>query len=243
MLNGKVALVTGASRGIGAAVSLRLAQEGAAIVMGYLHGEAEATTIARHIRDAGGKAEPVQADLTMAKTIPSLVDAAFHFYGGWHILVHCAGMIAYEHLAQMSEEHLDRHISLNLKASFLLAREAAQRLASGGRVVFLSSGSTHSAMAGNAAYVATKAAVEMLARTLAVELGNKAITVNAVLPGVTNTRLAPHDPTTRAQIMQRTPLQRLGEPADIADVIAFLVSDDARWISGTNLVVSGGLVY
>ncbi|HLZ55474.1 MAG TPA: SDR family oxidoreductase [Ktedonosporobacter sp.] len=243
MLDGKVAIVTGASRGIGAATALRLAQEGAVVIIGYLHGEAEMREVVHAIHQSGGQAEPVRLDLTEAGAVPALVNATFDRYGSWDILVHCAGIIAYERLAALTEAQLDAQIAINLKAPFLLAREAAQRLASGGRVIFLSSGSTRSAMAGNAAYVATKAAVEMLTKTLAVELGSKEITVNAILPGVTNTRLAPVDPLVRARLIERTPLQRLGEPADIADAVAFLASQQARWITGACLVVSGGLVF
>jgi 3-oxoacyl-[acyl-carrier protein] reductase len=238
--DGKVALVTGASRGIGRATALRLAKDGAAVVLNYVANEAAAREVQALIRAQGGEAELVRADVTALAEIPGLFDAAAARFGRIDILVNNAGLGGRGSVAITPEETYDRLFAVT-KGVFFTLQAAADRLADNGRIISLSTGLTRGWATGVAAYAGSKAAIEQFSRSLSKDLGPRGITVNVVLPGVTETDLTANMPSENKQHMRsQTSLGRLGKPEDIADVIAFLASDDARWITGQMIVANGG---
>jgi 3-oxoacyl-[acyl-carrier protein] reductase len=243
-LEGKVALVTGASRGIGRAIAVRLGREGAAVVVNY-SGNAEAAREAvAAVETAGGRAISVRADVGRVAEIVGLFDEAITKFGRLDILVNNAGILFNKQVADVTEEEYDRILAVNVKGTFFACREAARRMADGGRIINLSSSTTALMLPTYGAYVATKGAVEQLTHVLAKELGPKRITVNVVSPGPTDTELFGQDKTEqdKQRLAQMAALGRLGQPEDIADVVAFLASDQARWISGQNIRTNGGLI-
>jgi len=243
-LSGKVAIVTGASRGIGAAIARRLAADGAAVVVNYASNAGAAETVVHGIQAAGGRATAVRADLTDVSQIPPLFAAAVKSFQGTHILVNNAGVADNDvPLERITPEHYHKIFDLNVRGALLATREAAAHMTEGGRIINISSSITRAAVPGSSVYSASKAALEMLSKSLAAELGPRGITVNAVLPGLTETDML-RSVFTDEQLqpmIARTPLQRLGTPQDIADVVAFLASDQSRWITGQSISVSGGL--
>jgi 3-oxoacyl-[acyl-carrier protein] reductase len=243
-LNGKVALVTGASKGIGRAIALRLAQDGAAVVVNYASGTQQAQETVALIEKAGGRAIPVQADVSKVGDVKRLFDACFEKFGRLDILVNNAGMMFTKPVVEVGEEEFDRIFAVNVKGTFFCCQEAAKRMAEGGRIINLSSSTTAMMLPGYAAYVATKGAVEQFSHVLAKELGPKKITVNVVSPGPTDTELFSQGKTEeqKQRFGQMAALGRLGQPQDIADVVALLASDDARWITGQNIRANGGLI-
>lgn len=239
-LDGKVALITGASRGIGRATALRMAQDGAAVVLNYVANEPAAREVQALIRAQGGEAELVRADVTALAEIPRLFDAATAHFGKLDILVNNAGVGGRGSVASADEDVYDRLFAVT-KGVFFTLQTASARLADGGRIVNLSTGLTRGWAQGVAAYAGSKAAIEQFSRSLSKDLGARGITVNVVLPGVTETDMTANMPSENKQHMrQQTSLARLGRPADIADIIAFLASDDARWITGQLIVANGG---
>jgi 3-oxoacyl-[acyl-carrier protein] reductase len=243
-LQGKVALVTGASRGIGRAIALRLARDGAAVVVNYSGSEPQAREVVGEVEKAGGRAVSVQADVSRVADVVRLFDATLEHLGRLDILVNNAGVILYKPLADTTEEEFDRLFAVNVKGTFLCCQQAARRMADGGRIVNFSSSTTALMLPTYAAYVATKGAVEQLSHVLAKELGSRQITVNVVSPGPTDTELFGQGKTEqdKQRFAQMAALGRLGQPQDIADVVAMLCSDDARWITGQNIRVNGGTV-
>jgi 3-oxoacyl-[acyl-carrier protein] reductase len=243
-LKGKVALVTGASRGIGRAIALRLAQDGAAVVVNYGGSAQQAQESIRLIERAGGKAAAVQADVSKLADVKRLFDACFETFGRLDILVNNAGVMFIKAVVEVGEEEFDRIFAVNVKGAFFCCQEAAKRMAEGGRIINLSSSTTALMLPGYAAYVATKGAVEQFSHVLAKELGSKKITVNVLSPGPTDTELFSQDKTEeqKQRFAQMAALGRLGQPQDIADVVALLASDEARWITGQNLRANGGLI-
>lgn len=243
-LNGKVALVTGASRGIGRAIALRLAQDGASVVVNYAGGTQQAQETVGLIERAGGKASPVQADVSKVGDVKRLFDACFEKFDKLDILVNNAGMMFTKPVVEVGEAEFDRIFAVNVKGTFLCCQEAAKRMAEGGRIINLSSSTTAMMLPGYAAYVATKGAVEQFSHVLAKELGPKKITVNVVSPGATDTELFSQGKTEeqKQRFGQMAALGRLGQPQDIADVVALLVSDDAHWITGQNIRANGGTI-
>jgi NAD(P)-dependent dehydrogenase (short-subunit alcohol dehydrogenase family) len=247
-LDGKSALVTGASRGIGRATALRLAADGALVAIHYGRSADAARAVVREIEASGGRAFPVGADLSDSASIPRLfetLDAELTRRTGTdelHILVNNAGIDRRGVLEDIAEAELDRIIQVNLKAPFLILQQASRRMRSGGRIVNVSSMATRAAFPDMAAYAPTKAGLESLTLLLAAHFGPRGITVNAVLPGATATDLNPRasDPEIGRAIATTVALGRVGQPDDIADVIAFLASDGARWITGERIQVSGG---
>ena len=243
-LAGKVALVTGASRGIGRAVAVRLAADGAAVVVNYAGGAAEAGETVGLIERAGGKAIGVPADVSRGADVARLFDAATGQFGRLDVLVNNAGVMLTKPVAEVGEEEFDRLVAVNLKGTFLCCREAARRMADGGRIVNFSSSTTALMLPGYAAYVATKGAVEQLSHVLAKELGPRGITVNVVSPGPTDTELFGRGKTEEQKqaFARMAALGRLGTPEDIAAVVSALTGPDAGWVTGQNLRANGGLI-
>jgi 3-oxoacyl-[acyl-carrier protein] reductase len=242
-LAGKVAIVTGASRGIGRAIALRLSQEGASVVINYARGADQAKDVVSAIEAAGGKALAVQADVSKTAEIRDLFDRTLETYSQVDILVNNAGVILYKPVAEVTEAEFDNLFAINVKGTFFACQEAAKRMAEGGRIVNFSSSTTAMLLPTYGAYVATKGAVEQLTRSLAKELGDRQITVNVVSPGPTDTELFTVGKTAEQiqRFTQMAALGRLGKVEDIADVTAFLCSEQARWITGQNIRVNGGI--
>jgi 3-oxoacyl-[acyl-carrier protein] reductase len=247
-LLGKTALVTGASRGIGCAVATRLAARGALVAVHYGHGRREADEVVAAIVAAGHAAFAVGADLSRPSAAEDLfetLDAEFIARTGRRdldVLVNNAGIGPRAPIEEVSTRVLDAVVQINLKAPFQLIQQASPRLRHGGHIINVSSMATQHAFPELAAYVAAKGGLEALTLALAQHFGPRGITVNAVLPGATATGMSPAftDPVAAKRVAASTALGRLGEPDDVADVIAFLASDEARWITAQRIEVSGG---
>jgi 3-oxoacyl-[acyl-carrier protein] reductase len=242
----RCAIVTGSSRGIGAAVAQRLARDGLAVVVNYSGSgsAAAANELVVGIEAQGGRALPFKADVADATEVAAMFEAAEAAFGGVDVLVNSAGIMKLAPLAQSDEALIDSHLSINLKGTINTLREAAARLRQGGRVVNFSSSVVGLYQETYGVYAATKAAVEALTHIFAKEMRGREITVNAVAPGPTATHLFldGKDQATIDKIAQIAPLGRLGEPADIAAVIAFLVGADGGWVNGQILRVNGGAI-
>jgi len=241
-LQGKTALVTGSSRGIGRAVAERLGRDGASIIVNYTANPDKAAEVVRTIQASGSQAIAIQADLSRAEEIQRLFDESIQAFGQLDIVVSAAATSMFKPLADITPEEFEKVFSLNTRGVFFVLQQAARKVRDGGRIVQFSTGGTKMPLAGGGLYAASKAAGEQLALSLAKEMGPRGVTVNLISPGVTNTDgLIMPQPAIDALIGQ-TPLGRLGQPADIADAVAFLVGDDARWVTGQNLQVNGGIL-
>ncbi len=240
-LRGKVAIVTGASRGIGRAIAERLAKEGASVVVNYTKNADEAKKVVAGIKDHGGKAVAVQADVSKVADVRRLFQEADKAFGQLDILINNAGIFWAKPLADVTEEDYDHIFAVNAKGQFFAMQEAAKRMADGGRIVNISTGGTRLAFPGISAYGGTKSALEFFTKVAARELGARKITVNTLSPGYTETDML-SDPTFRTMGIEASPLKRLGTPKDIADVAAFLVSDEGGWITGDTIQAGGGVV-
>ena len=242
----QVAIVTGASRGIGAAIAQQLARDGLRVVVNYAGRAADAEAVVKTIEAAGGQAIAVQADVADSAAVAALFDQAIHAFGRVDVLVNNAGIMppALPHVADTDDATFDRLFAVNVKGTFNTLREAATRLAHGGRIVNFSTSVIGLALPGYAVYAATKSAVEAMTNILAKELRGKNITVNAVAPGPTATALCLDGKTPELieRMAKMSPLERLGTPEDIAHAVAFLVSPQAGWINGQTLRANGGLV-
>lgn len=244
-LTGKVAVVSGASKGIGAGIAEELAKEGAAVIVNYASSPDGAEAVVKKIQAAGGKAKAVQADLSKPGEAKKLIGAAVTAFGKLDILVNNAGVYSFVPLEQIDEQHYDRIFELNVKG-LLFATQSAVRVfgENGGTVINISSVASLSAIPTASVYSATKAAVDSLTRTLAAELGPKGIRVNSVLPGPVETEgtqsMAAFEQL-RDTFVPQTPLRRIGQPHDIATAVSFLASEDSGWITGQVIPVSGGL--
>jgi 3-oxoacyl-[acyl-carrier protein] reductase len=243
VLTGKTALVTGGSRGIGRAIVERLARDGAAVVFSFVGNHRAASHVATAVETAGGLAHPVQADLGRPADVQRLFDQAERHLGRLDILVNNAATVATGSFAEMTEADYDRVMAVNAKGVFVAIQQAARRLRDGGRIVNLSTVNTVLSGPGIAVYAASKAAVEQFTLVAARELAGRGITVNTVSPGATDTDKlrSVNPPEALAEAVTMTPLGRLGQPADVADVVAFLVGPDARWLTGQHLRAAGGL--
>ena len=243
-LDGKVALVTGASRGIGRAIAVRLGRDGAAVVVNYSGNQKAASETVAAIEAASGRAVAVQGDVGKVTDVERLFDAAFEHFGKLDILVNNAGIMFNKPLADVTEEEYDLIFAVNVKGTFFSCQQAAKRMADGGRIINFSSSTTAMMLPTYGTYVATKGAVEQLSHILAKELGSRGITVNVVSPGATDTELFGQGKTEqeKQRFAQLAALGRLGQPEDIANVVALLVSDDANWITGQNIRANGGTI-
>jgi len=238
----KVAIVTGASAGIGRAIAERLAQEGATVVVNYGKSADKAKQVVAGIEAKGGKAVAIQADMSKIADVRRVVRETVQRFGRLDILVNNAGMFTFKPLVETTEQEFDQIFSLNAKGPYFAMQEAAKVIADGGRIVNISTDGTHIGFAGATAYRGSKGALEQFTKGLAHELASKGITVNTVSPGYTDTAMMPADPTFRQIGEQASPLKRLGTPKDIADVVAFVVSEEARWLTGQNIHAGGGVV-
>jgi 3-oxoacyl-[acyl-carrier protein] reductase len=244
MDSNKVAIVTGSSRGIGAAIAERLAADGFTVVINYAGRVAEAEALVGRIEHAGGKALTAQADVSDARAVARMWDAAEAAFGGVDVLVNNAGIMKLATIADADDALIDSQLAINLKGSLNTMREAARRLRNGGRIINLSSSVVGLYQPTYGIYAATKAAVEAMTHVLSKELRGRDITVNAVAPGPTATALF-LDGKPQAVIDQLTklaPLERLGQPEDIANTVAFLAGPDGAWINGQVLRANGGII-
>ena len=240
----KVAIVTGASRGIGAAVAERLARDGFTVVVNYSGNDAAAEALVRKIEAAGGRALSAKADVGDPQAVRGLFDAAEAAFGGIDVLVNNAGIMKLATLADSDDALFDSQVAVNLKGTFNALREASRRLRNGGRIVNFSSSVVGLRLETYGVYVATKAAVEAMTPVLAKELRGRSITVNAIAPGPTATDLFLNgkSPELIDRMSKMNPLERLGTPEDIAAAVAFLVGPDGSWINGQVLRANGGMV-
>jgi 3-oxoacyl-[acyl-carrier protein] reductase len=244
-LEGKVAVVTGASKGIGAGIAKQLAAEGAAVVVNYASSREGADRTVADIAAAGGKALAVQGDVSKREDIVRLFAETKKAFGALDILVNNAGVYEFTPLEDITEEHFHRHFNLNVLGTLLTTQEAVKHFGEkGGSVVNLSSVVSTLGIPGAAVYSATKGAVNTITLVLAKELGPKKIRVNAVAPGMVETEGTVAGGMTegdfRKEIESKTPVGRIGKPKDIATAVAYLASDDASWISGETWFISGG---
>lgn len=241
---GKVALVTGASRGIGAATARRLARDGYAVAVNYVANADLAAGVVRDIEAAGGRALAVQADVSEPAAARRLFDRTERAFGGVDAVVSNAGVMRLAPFRDMADADFERMMAVNVRGSFNVLREAARRVRDGGRIITLSSSIVQFRSPTYGPYAASKAAQDMYAGVLAKELGARGIAVNAVAPGVVDTPLFT-DGKTGPQIqgfVERTPMGRLGRPEDIANAIAALCSGDGAWVSGQTVYVNGAIV-
>ena len=242
-LNNKVVLVTGASRGIGAAIAKKLAGLGAKVIINYAGSQSEANQIVQAIKDDGGDAIAVQADVSKGTEVTALFDTAIAHYGRIDVLVNNAGIMITKLLKDTTDEDFARQFEVNVRGTFNTMREAAIKLANNGTIINFSTTLTRVMIPTYATYVATKGAVEQLTRVFAKEVGARGITVNAVLPGPTNTELFTKGKTQEQidRLASLNAFNRLGEVDDIAKVVAFLAGDEAKWISGQTIGVNGAM--
>ncbi|CNH86460.1 putative short chain dehydrogenease [Yersinia thracica] len=240
----QVAIITGASRGIGAAIAERLAHEGYAVFINYSRADEEAEALVHKIQHAGGNALSAKGDISDSAAVAQLFAKAEAAFGGVDVLVNNAGIMSLSAIADSDDEHFDRQIAINLKGSFNGMREAAKRLREGGRIVNFSTSVVGLKLEKYAVYAATKAAVETMTAILAKELRGRNITVNAVAPGPTATDLFLNGKSAELieKMAKMAPLERLGTPEDIAAAVAFLVGKDGGWINGQVLRANGGLI-
>lgn len=243
-LTGKVAIVTGASRGIGSMIAKQLATLGAKVVVNYSSSPLQAMEVVKEITGAGGEAAAVQADVSKLADVERLFTESIALYGKVDILINNAGVILYKLLADVTEEDFDRLFAINVKGTYFACQQAMKYMSDYGRIVNFSTSINGTMSPTYSVYAAAKGAVEQISRQLAKEFGPKKITINTVAPGPVNTELFTVGKTEQqiAAITQMNSFGRLGEPEDIANVIEFLVSDQAAWVTGQTLRVNGGYV-
>ncbi|GBU19528.1 MULTISPECIES: glucose 1-dehydrogenase [Methylobacterium] len=244
-LEGKVAVVTGASKGIGAAIAKALARDGAAVVVNYASSKAGADAVVEAITAAGGKAVAVQGDVSKAAQARGLIEAAVEQFGRLDVLVNNSGVYDFAAIEEVTEEHYRRIFDINVLGVLLATQAAARHLGDGGSIINISSAVTHVHTPTSVVYTGTKGALNAITGVLANELAPRKIRVNAVSPGFVETEGTHTAGVVGSEmatgIIAQTPLGRAGQPDDIAGVVAFLASDDARWLTGENITASGGI--
>lgn len=240
----KSVIVTGSSRGIGRAVARRLASDGFAVVANYAGNATKAEEVVAEIKSAGGQATATQADVAIAADVEHLFKETIDTFGGVNVVVNCAGIMPLSLIAEADLELFDKVIATNLRGTFLVLGQAARHVSSGGRIIAFSSSVIAKAFPTYGLYIASKAGVEGLVRVLANELRGRDITVNAVAPGPVATELFLTGKTEDQieQLRKQSPLERLGQPEDISNVVSFLAGPDGRWINGQILRANGGFV-
>ena len=240
----RVAIVTGASRGIGAAVAERLASDGLTVVVNYSGDVKSAEALTAKIERGGGRALPVKADVSNPKAVREMFDKAAATFGGIDVLINNAGIMKLATIVDSDDALFDQQIAINLKGSFNTMREAAKRLRNGGRIVNFSTSVVGTKLETYGVYAATKSAVETMTAILSKELRGRNITVNAVAPGPVATELFLTGKSQELidRLARMNPMERLGTPEDIASTVAFLVSPDGGWINGQVLRANGGMV-
>ncbi|SEH30458.1 SDR family oxidoreductase [Chryseobacterium culicis] len=239
----KVAVVTGSSKGIGAAIALRLAQEGARVVVNYSGNKAAADETVSGITSSGGEAIAIKADVSRKEEVIRLFTESIEHFGNVDIWVNNAGVMINALIKDLSEEQLEKQLDINFKGVFYSLQQAAAQLSDNGSIINLSSTVTRTAFPTYGVYAATKAAVEQMSRIFAKEIGSRGINVNCVLPGPTGTDLFLKGKSEEQikQLASSNAFGRLGTPEDIAEVVAFLASDQAKWISGQSIGANGGM--
>jgi 3-oxoacyl-[acyl-carrier protein] reductase len=242
----KVAIVTGSSRGIGAAIAKKLAAEGFAVVVNYAGNRERADAVVTDIKNSGGKAIAVQGDVSQGKDVSALFEIAEQVFGGIDVLVNNAGIQTPQaiNIADTDDDLYDRVFNTNTRGTFYLLREAAKHLREGGHIINFSTSAIGLAMSGYAVYAGSKAAVEIFTNIMAKELRGRSITVNAIAPGPTGTDLFYQGKSEELveKFAKQAPLERLGQPEDIASAVAFLVSPAGSWVNGQTIRVNGGIV-
>jgi 3-oxoacyl-[acyl-carrier protein] reductase len=244
-LTGKVAVVTGASKGIGAAIAAALAAQGAAVVVNYASSQAGADAVVARITAAGGKAVAVRGDVSRQVDAQAIIDAAVREFGRLDILVNNSGVYRFSPLEEITEEDFRRQFDVNVLGLLLTTQAAAQHMGEGASVINIGSVVSRTTPPGSAVYTATKGAVDAITGVLARELGARGIRVNSVNPGMIETE-GSHaagfiGSDFESHIVSQTPLGRVGQPGDVASVAVFLASDDAHWLTGEQLLAGGGL--
>ncbi|MGO4308035.1 SDR family oxidoreductase [Cupriavidus sp. RAF12] len=240
----RVAIVTGASRGIGAAIAERLARDGFTVIVNYASGAAPAEALVRKIEAAGGRAMTAQADVSDAAAVARMFDAAETAFGGVDVIVNNAGVMGLRTIADADDALFDGIMQINLRGAFHGMREAARRLRSGGRIINFSTSVIGLRMEQYGIYAASKAAVEAMTAVLSKEMRGRGVTVNAVAPGPTATDLFldGKSPELIDKLAKLNPLERLGTPEDIAATVSFLAGPDGGWINGQVLRANGGMI-
>ncbi|OHV84711.1 SDR family oxidoreductase [Rhizobium sp. LCM 4573] len=240
----RVAIVTGASKGIGAAIAKRLARDGIAVVVNYASSREAADAVVAEIEAGGGKAVAVQADIGSPNGVADLFDAAEKNFGGADILVNNAGIMKLAPLAEMDDAAFEQQVTINMTGTFRGIREAGRRLRDGGRIINFSSSVVGVYGPNYGAYAASKAAVEAMTHVASKELGKRGITVNAVAPGPVETDMFMTGKSDELvqRIVGTIPLGRLGQPEEIASVVSFLASPEGGWVNGQVLRANGGMI-
>ncbi|MCF7533708.1 SDR family NAD(P)-dependent oxidoreductase [Pseudomonas petrae] len=243
-LAGKVAIVTGSSKGIGAGTAMRLAADGVKVVVNYSRSAEDAESVVDRIVAAGGQAIACKADIARPSDIRPLIDAAVQAFGRLDILVNNAGIYKPDSLDELSADSFDEHFNLNVRGLLLTTQAAARVMQAGSVIVNISSGLAHSPYPQVHVYCATKGAVNTLTRSLGMELGPRGIRVVGIAPGFVHTEGNAESARGMDEFfIAKTPLGRVGKPRDIAAAVAYAVSEDAAWITGTTLDVAGGMVF
>ena len=246
-LEGKTALVTGSSRGIGRGIAMRFAQEGADVIINYIGSRSAAEEALGDVEAAGARGALLQADVSSVAQVSELVEESVRTFGGLDILVNNAGVELHAPFWEVTEADYDKVMAVNLKGAFFAAQAFTRYLRNAkrpGRIINVSSTHEDLAFPNFAAYCASKGGMRMLARTLAVELGPLGITINNIAPGAIETPINTtllNDPAKLSALLRQIPLGRLGQPADVAAIAAFLASDDAAYVTGATFYVDGGL--
>jgi 3-oxoacyl-[acyl-carrier protein] reductase len=244
-LEGKVAIVTGAGRGIGRAIAETLGERGATVVVNFAHDQAAANNVVKAIKDRGSDAIALQAKLDGPQPVELLFSTTLKTFGQIDILVNNAGIGLFGPVTSVTEEAFDALFAVNVKAVFFAMQQAAIHMADGGRIINISAAMTAVGYDNTMMYAGSKGAIEQFSLAAAKELGKRGIVVNTVSPGATDTELyhSLSTPEGRSVAAQRSPFKRIAEPRDIADVVAFLAGPDARWLSGQNLRVNGAALW